>query len=302
MVKEMVDELNALIPSEYVRNYVLETGWVFTDEQKAVLLVNGELSLKEQCSRLRVLQKTVDQSLQERIEKYLNSEDLKFQAFKENSDKAYIYILKVEEEDDSYPGILPAEYYFDLDLAYGCGRETNLPFMIEKYLVAAPGIGSQSNLVTAFMKFNKDGEAVYFYGAIQGDDREPEYFYDFIEVPNPFERGDIVRIVGTEDYGIVDTSQKWWKSTLTKYKNGELLWKDWDFSEVQIRVELLCEDGSFSHCHINPLRLERYQPEEAWDKCSAMDKLLLQASYICRGEGSLEMLYLSTMAYRRSKE
>ena len=31
MGNEYVDELNVLIPSEYVRNYVLETGWVFTD-------------------------------------------------------------------------------------------------------------------------------------------------------------------------------------------------------------------------------------------------------------------------------
>ena len=72
MANEIVDELNVLIPSEYVRNYVLESGWVFTDEQKAVLLVHGDLSLKEQCSRLQELQKnTANQSLRERIAKYL---------------------------------------------------------------------------------------------------------------------------------------------------------------------------------------------------------------------------------------
>ena len=226
----------------------------------------------------------------------MNSEDLNFQAFKENTDKACIYILTGKEEDISCSGILPTEYFFDLNLAYGCGRETNLPFMIEKYLVDAPGIGSQRNPVATFLEFNKAGEAVYFY------DGEPEDFYDFIEVPNPFERGDIVRFVGTEDYGIVDTSQEWWKRELVKYKNSERHWKDWNFSDVQIRVEFLCEDGTFRHEHINPLRLERYQPEEDRDKCSTMDKLLLQASHICRGEGSLEMLYLSTMDYRRSKE
>lgn len=300
---EYVDELNVLIPSEYVRNYVLETGWGFTDKQKAVLLVHGDLSLKEQCSRLRALQEsTADQSLKERIAKYLNSEDLRFQAFKVNSDKAYIYILKVKEGDIPYPGILPDEYFFDFDLAYGCGRETSLPFMIEKYPVEVPGIGSPRSLFTTFLEFNEDGESVYFYGAIQGDDGEPEDFNDFIEVPNPFEKGDIVRIVGTERYGIIATSPKWWRSDMFKYKNGEPCWKDWDFYDAQIRVEFLCEDGTFSHDHVNPLRLERYQPEEGCDKRSAMDKLLLQASHICRGEGSLEMLYLSTMAYRRSKE
>ena len=303
MKNEYIDELNALIPSEYVRNYVLEMGWVFTDEQKAVLLVHGDLSLKERCSRLQTLQEsTADQGLKERIAKYLNSEDLKFQAFKENSDKACIYILKVKEGDIPYSGILSDEYFFDLDLAYGCGRETNLPFMIEKYPVEVPGIGRPRSLFTSFLELNEDGEAVYFYGIIPGDDGEPEDFNDFIEVPNPFEKGDIVRIVGTERYGIIATSPKWWKSDM--FKNEDPYRKDWGwgFYDAQIRVEFLCEDGTFSHDHVTPLRLERYRPEEAWDKRSAMDKLLLYASQICRGEGSLEILSSLIMAYRRSKE
>lgn len=302
MENEYVDELNVLIPSEYVRNYALETGWVFTDEQKAVLLVHGDLSLKEQCSRLRALQEsTADQSLKERIAKYLNSEDLRFQAFKVNSDKAYIYILKVKEGNIPYPGILPDEYFFDLDLAYRCGRETNLPFMIEKYPVEVPGIGSPRSLFTNFLEFDEDGEAVYFYGAVQDDYGESEDFNDFIEVPNPFEKGDIVRIVGTERYGIV--SQKLLKKReFAKYENRMQQRMDWDFSDVQIRVEFLCEDGSFSHDHVIPLRLERYQPEKFWDKRNTMDKLLLQASHICRGEGSLEMLSSLIMDYRRSKQ
>lgn len=174
--------------------------------------------------------------------------------------------------------------------------------MIEKYPVEVPGIGSPRSLYTTFLEFNEDGEAVYFYGIIPGDDGEPEDFNDFIEVPNPFEKGDIVRIVGTERYGIIATSPKWWKSDM--FKNEDPYRKDWGwgFYDAQIRVEFLCEDGTFSHDHVTPLRLERYQPEEGWDKRSAMDKLLLQASHICRGEGSLEMLSLSAMAYRRSKE
>ena len=301
MTKEEMEELEVLIPSEYVRNYALETGWVFTDEQKAVLMVYGSLPLKEQHSRLQALQRnTTDRNLQSRIAKYLNREDLKFQAFKENNDKAYIYILKVKEEDISYSSMLPTEYFFDLKLAYECGRETNLPFMIEKYLVEVPKIAGQYAPVTTFLEFNKDGEAVCFCGNIS-DDEESEDFYDFFEVPNPFEKGDIVRLVGTEHYGIVDTPQKWWKRDLVKYKNSEWHQKHWDFSDVQIRVEFLNEDGTFSHAHINPICLERYQPIEDWLNGSPMDKLLLQASLVHRGEGSLDELYLFTMNYRKSK-
>lgn len=304
MTKEEMEELEALIPSEYIRKYIIETGWNFTDEQKAVLLVYGGLPLKEQHSRLQALQKnTVDRKLQDRIATYLDREDLKFQAFKENKDKAYIYILKVKEEDIPYSGILPTEYFFNLNLAYECGKETDLPFMIEKYLVEAPRITGQYDPVTTFLEFNKDGEAVYFCGNIP-DDEESEDFYEFFEVPNPFEKGDIVRLVGTEDYGIVATSQKMWRESIAKYKTTEWQKKgiEPDFSDVQIRVEFLCEDGTFGHNHINPIDLERYRPEEDWDKSSPMDKLLLCASDIHRGEGSLDELYFFTMDYRNSQK
>lgn len=41
------DELELLIPSETVREYVRETGWTFTDFQKAALLYHRGLPLKD---------------------------------------------------------------------------------------------------------------------------------------------------------------------------------------------------------------------------------------------------------------
>lgn len=41
------DELNALIPSEDVRRFVLETGYKFTDWQKAALFYHGNLTVEE---------------------------------------------------------------------------------------------------------------------------------------------------------------------------------------------------------------------------------------------------------------
>lgn len=40
-----IEELNALIPSETVRQYVLDTGWTFTDVQKAALLYHSNLTV-----------------------------------------------------------------------------------------------------------------------------------------------------------------------------------------------------------------------------------------------------------------
>lgn len=304
MEKEGIEELKALIPSEYVRNYALETGWTFTDSQKAVLLVNGDLTLKEQHSCLQALQEnTSDQDLRKRIARYLNKEELKFQVFKENKNKAYIYILIVKEEDISYSSILPTEYFFELNPAYECGRETNLPFMVKKYLVEAPGIIDQYNPETTFLEFNKDGEAVYFHGSLLGDDEESEDFCDFFEIPNPFEQGDIVKRIEEDEYGIVVTSRKEWKESLERDKNLEKQCPEvcMGYIGITITVEFLNDDGTFSHAHVNPLRLERYQPKEDWLNGSPMDKLLMCASRLHQGEGSLDELYFRTMDYREAK-
>lgn len=128
--------------------------------------------------------------------------------------------------------------------------------------------------------------------------------YAFIEVPNPFERGDIIRLVGSEDYGIVETTQKQWKKDLVKYQSDERQQKGLceDFSDVQIRVVFLDNDGAFSHAHINPIDLELYQPKGDWMDGSPMDKLLLCISDLYRGESSLDELYYFTKEYRKSRE
>ena len=302
MKNDEIEELKILIPSEDVRNYALEMGWSFTDRQKAALLMYSGLPLEQQYFHLQMLQRnTADQNLREQIAGYLNEEEFKLRAFKENNEKAYIYILKVRDEDISYSEIMPTEYFFELNLAYECGKETDLPFMIEKYLVETREHIDQCDSATASLEFDKDGKAVYLCSDIS-DEEEAEDFYEFFEVPNPFEKGDIVRLVGTEMYGIVATSQETWKEGIAKYKNNEWRQKHWDFSDIQIRVEFLCEDGTFAHDHINPLNLERYRLEGDWNKCSSMDKLLLEASYVHRGKGSLEDLYIFTMDYRNFTE
>ncbi len=119
-------------------------------------------------------------------------------------------------------------------------------------------------------------------------------------MPNPFEKGDIVRFVGTEDYGIVSESQKDWKEYLDKYRSDEWRKKGitLDFSDAQIVVEFLGDDGTFGHDHINPIYLELYQPEADWSNRSPRDNLLIAASDLHRGEGSLEGLYILTEIYR----
>ena len=302
MTNKNNDELSLIVPSEYVRNYMQTTGWRFTDAQKATLLMYGGFTLKEQHVHLRALQEgTSDQKLKEQLARYLEIEALKFQVFKENPDRAYIYILKVNDDNSSYSNIMPDEYFFDFETACECGHETGQPFMVEKYLVTVSGADSRYVSGVTWLEFNKAGEAVYFCGRLSDDEGEAEEaFYDFFEVPNPFDKVDIVRLAGTEDYGIVSTSQKDWRECLGKYSSDEWRQKGIvpDFSDAQIVVEFLGDDGTFGHDHINPIYLELYQPEADCSNCSPRDNLLLAASDLHRGEGSLEGLYIFTEIYR----
>lgn len=61
MKNDEIEELKILIPSEDVRNYALETGWSFTDRQKAALLIYSSLPLKEQYSHLQTMQRNTDE-------------------------------------------------------------------------------------------------------------------------------------------------------------------------------------------------------------------------------------------------
>jgi len=215
MDNQHIEELAAMVPSETVRQYILETGWTFTDMERAALLHHSDLPLEQKDSCLRDLQtRTEDERLRKQLSEYLSQEG---------------------------------------------------PF---------------------------------------NEERDDYFTYIFYEVPNPFERGDIVRLVDTEEYGVVETSQRQWQETLARYQSDE--WKPTglgpDYSDVQIRVGILDNDGTFGHAHINPIDLERYQPKGGWTDGSPMDKLLLCASDLYQGKGSLDELYFFTMGYRKDRE
>lgn len=312
-----IEELKAMIPSETVQRYVLETGYTFTDMQKAALLYHSDLVLREQYCRLRALRDTTaDKGLRGQLTEYLNREEQAIQTFKENGDKHCIYILKVREDGGFRDGeYIACGYFFDWEVACEYGKKESAPFQIEKYLVNGVSTyedGTCIHTSIADFHFNKKGEASSFSSREIPDDNEQTDWYEcfenmFYEAPNPFEIGDIVRLVGTEEYGIVEVSQKQWKETLERYKQRRKFPPD--DSDVQVRVIFLTEDGTFGHSHINPVDLERYQPEqEPQDPVErARDQLLGIASLLYRKDdsgsviGSLEDLYISTMQYRSAK-
>lgn len=289
-------ELERLIPSETVREYVKETGWTFTDFQKASLLYNRGLLMKDEYTRLKELgERTSDYILQKQIADYLGGMEGAFRSFQE-SDRHCIYVLKVREEGGWWDGeYLACGYFSDWRKALAYGKKEKAPFEIEKYTADDVDIfedGTCTCHPDTGMRFDKDGEADYLWGCKETAVFDNEYFTEaFFEVPNPFERGDIVKTIWGS-YGIVAMTQETWKEKVEKHKG----WKCAGYCDNIIGVDIFDEETGF-FCptdSISPLDLERYQPEpkvEDWTNGS-MDTLLVCARDIYCDRG-----YLSTLFY-----
>lgn len=305
------EELELLIPSETVREYVKETGWTFTDFQKAAMLSHRGLLLKDEYAYLKALgERTADHALKEQIAEYLGELERGFQNFRENSDRRCIYVLKVREEGGFWDGkYLTCGYFFDWATALECGKKGKCPFEVEKYLVDGVNTledGTCSHNSTAGIRFDREGEAVCLWNSKETADFDNKRFDEaIIEMPNPFERGDIVKCMGRDGrqfHGIVEDTQEEWEKglvwRLNRAKEGDPYV---DYTDLFISVALLCEDGTFDFLDsATPLDLERYQPkEEDWTNGSA-DTLLLYASDIYRGRGCLSTFFDLLKRYQQS--
>ena len=153
--------------------------------------------------------------------------------------------------------------------------------------------------------YGKDGVMTYFYSSeIERPPEESKIRYDpesfenaFINVPNPFEYGDIVRHTTDENsHGIVSTSQAVWKRFLESANAG--MRKGLDFFDSSITVNFLRDSGRIMHDHICPLFLEKYEPKEADEDYD----LLLTGQGVLRGECTLDWFTICYDDYKKRRQ
>lgn len=265
MKNDDMKELEAMIPSVTVREYILKKGWIFTDREKSSLLLHNGLLWNELFCRLRNLRdNTGDDVLKEKLTQYLNSKERELQELKENGDRCYIYVLKIKDsaKEDYYT----EGYFFDYEAAYEYGLKDYeaYSFKIDKCPIHGTSISEQyadkwySGYVASYIVF-KDGEMYRFQG--EHSDYDFEYFEFYFEVPNPFEQGDIVKIINSEYCGVVRTSQKSWVEDVERRLSGKIFYSD--YTDTVVYVSLPDKNGfPNDYDHISPLYLERYQPKQ----------------------------------------
>lgn len=313
--------------SKDVREYMEQNHLEFTDREKAALIYHSGLPVLEMLDRLEKLAETTeDASLREQIHKRLAYDRQDMEAFWNNAE-GYVYAVE-NREDEREP--YNCGYFASADLAYAHGMKQGCKFIIEKHFIVGfngreakkskgyfnPYLFEEMDIKECITEtaydgwseaaatYSKDGILEYFWSSeIERSDEEhismsydPARFENaFFPVPNPFEKGDVVRSTEhPEEHGIVATSQQEWKEFLERVESRRR--KGVDFSDASITVDFLEENGHFSHSHINPAFLEKYEPQ----KDDADYDVLMCASGVHQGNGTLDFLFYYLKKYQEA--
>ncbi|MDD7334634.1 MAG: hypothetical protein SOV61_00270 [Lachnospiraceae bacterium] len=132
---------------------------------------------------------------------------------------------------------------------------------------------------------------------------EARFEYRFIEIPFGMQRGMVVKMVDDGSYGVLAVGEKDWKQYLQEIEEGNL---HVDYSDIQVMVYQLMENGHWSHQHINPLYLEPESPvvEEGNEERQFLKNALTALSLYLEEENeqNSEQVLQMARAYAEKKE
>ncbi len=282
MEKQKVNMIE-FIPSKDVRDYIIETGRQFTDFEKAALLYHLELSFYERQEQLQKIAETTDDSnLKEQILERIEMDTTCIDMFTK-CNQGFVYAVVRYRYDE--PDI--CGYFGSVDLAYKHGMKQGCRFDIDKFQIVGfsdseiilpkgywnPYLSPSKEFAECVDEMEYDGDAIatlsydkggilldYYSQELRSSDDELLYHFfspmrfenAYVDIPNPFEKGDRVKVVTTGEQGIVVTSQQQWEMFSEKVMLGTL----YDFFDVCITVDFE-EDGQCNREHICHLFLER---------------------------------------------
>lgn len=281
-----------LIPSKDVRESIEKTGRTFTDFEKATIIYNLCLPYEKKRFKLMEFRNTTkDEKLGKQLDEYMKYQDKCLELYA-HKDTGYVYLVLTPRYEDIF-GV--SGCYTESDLAYLWGKKSKQPFMIEKYRpvglddfvpVSTLEDGEVSMLQTlergqlvsgekyhgdsvAALHFDEMGELLYVYSwekdwenrevclSAERDDLS-RFEHAYVDIPNPFDTGDRVRIIDEGKCGIVCTSQENWKLD-NEWRKKQ---RSAGFGDIGIMVRFCEDDGSVEEESINPLFLERYVSSE----------------------------------------
>ena len=255
-----MEDMLGYIPSKDYREYLEKENIELTEWDKAALIYNHRTASHDEkvCGLLNLQAKTKQPLLKKQLLQRIDRDESFYERFQEGGENI-CYILKTIA-GDKYVG---EEYYTSYEMAHAEGLILESAFAITKESGKAMGIfGTVEYDETGHKKkinlYSIDGNDPF-------DEHAKERFENkYIDAPLMFRRGDMVHIIGTEKYGIVD----WPVDDKDENDSREKLRQlgNVDYSDFQVPVNLIYDKEKFlsifSHAHIAPTDLEYARLED----------------------------------------
>ncbi len=265
------------VPSQTVRTHLDKIGWEPNARQSAAIIYCMKLPLAERKMLLLRLDTAGDETLASQIQALLQDWEWRLQSLADNSQGAYIYVLRPQRQ--------PVRYYRDYEEAVAAGRSVGADFEIAK----CRGCHDKQDPlggVAKFAEYREDGALMKLPTDLVED------LAHFINdppvsetVPFPFSAGDIVYVnVGAEsalclglEYGLVIPAQE---------DRHKVPWTTFLGQDgKRLGVEFLNEHGNFTRRGLSPWGLERATPlvveQMTWHYLKQGRKLLLGKGSLC---------------------
>ena len=279
-----VNTMTELPISAAFKEYYAKHNASFSDAERATIFWNSRLPLEQILIALKeIMDTTYDETLKEQIQARLDYEDSITQEFMKK-DNRYVHLVLLDD-NDSLDSV-----FLSLEATIEYGKEScEKTFRIIKELPDDLEPTPDDAFLSITAEFNKDGTLLSRHFSSSEDievqiahSAEPNSFEDaYIPLLNPFEYGDLVRIMGTNIPAIVSTSNERWYKHKKRPKEVPM-----DYHSNSLTVEFLHPDATISHGHPDILSLEKL---DHWDN-QAEWKFLTSVRDVMQGCGCVERL------------
>ena len=234
-------------------------GKKLTDFERATLAYNYPgLSIEERLELLKeIMDTTQDQKLLGQIRERIAHHKKCVEKFYENK-KGMMYVLETYDEDDWRPADWC--YFASGELAYASGKKLGECFSIAKYRIFEKEIDMEKggHYSVSNLHYDEKGDLwncssdeVAWEGELDEDDEER--FEDaYVDLPYPFRTGDLVREVGCDEIGVVQSERTDEEYELFRTR-AEKMRQEGHFNsygDASIPVEYPDENGNFGHSHV----------------------------------------------------
>jgi len=265
-MENIQDIFERVCPSKDTRKYWEKIDFKLTVMQLATIIVNNFNNYFNRTERLSMMSYLIkyadDEATKDTLQKYLDTEAAKYNAFIKKDENAVYEVFSVCEDDsnseDNSEG-LAVDFDTAMLMKEECGDR--ITKIVKRKLHRANE--QQNNIKTdqiAVMEFTKDWkiEEIYCY--------EPQidsYLVIpsiYVYLPHNFHDGDIVKNKNGQ-WGVVESGINQGEDFAAFEKSIKDCWKV--EYEPLIVVEHLNEGGQFYHAHYDPLTLERVKEEDS---------------------------------------